>query len=478
MKKVTKLIWGAVPVLALAVGASAQASSHREAPSIADDPAADNTDTYAWMSPDGRFLNVVANWIPLEEPSGGPNFHKFSSEVRYEVHITRGNQNLNDAYFYVIQFNTSAFPQVDPADLNAPLGGGKEFFYQISGQTQNYSVTKYTSYIDSLNRFRYRETYVAGPYTPAPANIGPRTDAVVRANVPYDDAYAQTFVSSLGGTRGRVFAGPRDDAFYVDLGGIFDLANLRPTGVAQDGVAGYNTHSIALEIPLTELLPANRLNPDGTALAGFANETVLGVWAASSRRQQTVRGTNGVDDQRGSWIQVSRLGLPLVNEALIGLQDKDRWNRLPPSTDVPVFGAYFLNPVIVRDAEAVGIYAALGVDPTPFRSNRLDIIDIINLTNYPTPGAHNIPLSATGDVLRVAPDAPAGFPNGRPLQGGALANQEQADVTDVLLSVLLAGGALAISDGVNYNDKNLLTVFPYLPLPHRGYDEGHGTPTP
>ena len=128
--------------------------------------------------------------------------------------------------------------------------------------------------------------------------------------------------------------------------------------------------------------------------------------------------------------------------------------------------AYFLNPVVVRDAEAVGIYAALGVDPTPFKSNRLDIIDIINLKDIPSAGAHSFGLNVTGDVLRVDMATDSGFPNGRPLVGGAQPHMEQSDVTDVLLSVILAGGALTVADGVDYNDKPFLADFPYLAAPH------------
>jgi hypothetical protein len=468
MKIKSKLMLGAaIPAIALAVSNTSFASSHREAPAISEDPAADNTDVYAWMSPDHSKLYVVANYIPLEEPSGGPNFHKFSDDVRYEIHIARGANNLDDALTYYITFSTSSINYVDPADLNAAVGGGKEFFAQLSGQMQTYSIQKF----DVARRVKRT---IAQGIPVAPVNIGPRTDAVIRGGTAYNDAYiAANFIHNMG-NEGRVFAGPRDDAFYVDLGGVFDLANLRPQGVAQDGVAGYNTHTIALEIPV-ERLTANGQAPGSTP----GNETTLGVWAAASRRKvKILRQYEGEEQICGPFVQVSRLGLPLINEAVIGLQDKDKWNRSHPSQDVPVFGAYFLNPVVVRDAEAVGIYAALGVDPTPFKSNRLDIINIINLTNIPTEGAHSIPLTATGDVLRVDMATNSGFPNGRSLQGGVRPDQEQADVTDVLLSVLLSGGALALSDGANYNDKPLLTEFPFLASPWRGFDEGHGKVTP
>jgi hypothetical protein len=183
---------------------------------------------------------------------------------------------------------------------------------------------------------------------------------------------------------------------------------------------------------------------------------------------------DGTTERSGDWVQVSRLGLPLVNEALIGYQDKDRYNRTKPKDDVANFGAYFLNPVVVRDAEAVGIYKALGVDPTPFKSNRTDIIETISLKDIPTPGAHSF--TAIGDVLRVDLATASAFPNGRALVPGA--NHEQADVTDVILSLVLAKGQVKISDGVDYNDCTFRSDFPFLAEPHEGFSQGHGQPTP
>jgi hypothetical protein len=311
-------------------------------------------------------------------------------------------------------------------------------------------------------------------------NIGPRTDAVVYkpASGKYDDAFAATFIRDLKGG-GRVFAGPRDDGFYVDLGGIFDLANItkdrkQPT----DGVAGYNVHSIALEIP-TEQLTGNGRRPK----MGASDEQTLGVWAAASRRKVTIRRHHG-DHAFGPWVQVSRLGLPLVNEALIGIQDKDRWNRSTPSDDLEYFAPYFLFPVVVRNAQAVGIYTELGVDDAtvealksgPDGQGRFDIINAINIKDIPTAGAHNI--KTIGDVLRVDLGIDSSFPNGRPIVGGKKPNQEQADVTDVLLTLILSGGAIQVKDNVNSNDKDFLREFPYLALPWQGFDEGHGKPAP
>jgi hypothetical protein len=436
--------------------AVAEASSHREAPAISDDPAADNTDLYAWVNAGTHDkLNVVANWIPLEEPAGGPNFHNFSDDVRYEIYVARGKKNTPVVSYY-IEFTNSKIKRVAVDDLGIGLGGGKEFFAQLSGVTQTYTVTK----VDANGK----QTVIAEGVASAPPNIGPSTDAIAYKNGGYSDKYAAGFIASTK-DGGRVWAGPRDDGFYVDLGGVFDLANLRGKGTAQDGVSGFNTHSIALEIP-TKVVAAS-----GKIPASSSVDSIIGVWTATSRRKITIRNFAGGKRDYGPWVQVSRLGVPLINEVVIGLQDKDKYNATYPADDVKNFGAYVLNPILVRDAEAVGIYAALGVDPKPFRTGRGDILDILNL------GSKDITF---GDMLRIDLSKDPGFPNGRPIPGGKAANQEQADVTDVLMQVILSKGALPdkVQDGVDYNDRDFLAEMPWLPLPHVGYDGGHGTPTP
>lgn len=442
----------------------ASASSHREAPAISRDPAADNTDLWAWVDKGThQNLNIVASYIPLEEPSGGPNFHQFSDDVLYEIHIARGDQSLKDVVTYQIYFNSTGFPSSDESDLTLPVGGGKEFFAQLAGNVQTYQIIRIEKGVATT---QINEAKIA------PVNIGPRTQAVIAGGAKYDDAFAAGFIQSFETKNGRSWVGPRDDGFYVDLGGVFDLANLRPKGQAQDGVAGFNCHTIALEIP------TNTLTGNGQAPTAGANDAqTLGIWASASRRKVRVLHNDGTEDGFGPWKQVSRLGLPLINEAVIGLQDKDKYNSSRPARDVDNFGAYFLNPVVVRDAEAVGIYKALGVPQATvdaLKHDRLDIIDTINLKA----SGHNIPLSATGDVLRVDLGMDSGFPNGRPIPYGAAPNQEQADVTDVLLSVLLSKGTVNVSDGVDYNDKPYLTDLPYLALPWEGYSQGHGKATP
>jgi Domain of unknown function (DUF4331) len=197
------------------------ASSHREAPVIALDPAADNTDLWAWVKPGTHDkLYIVAAYNPLEEPSGGPNFHSFSDDVLYEIHVARGASSLEDVVTYQIRFRTQS----------VQAGGG----FPI----QTYTVTK---------RENGQSTVIARDVRVVPPNIGPRTYGLVTkgqygaTSAAYDDAFAAGFVTPMGnsGSEGTVWAGPRDDGFYVDLGGVFDLAGLRAAGAAQDGVAGF-----------------------------------------------------------------------------------------------------------------------------------------------------------------------------------------------------------------------------------------------
>jgi uncharacterized protein DUF4331 len=468
-----------VAVLAASATAvpSARASSHREAPLVSQDPCADNVDTYAWVTPASHDkLNLVSTYIPLEEPSGGPNFHQLCDDVLYAFHIVRGNASLDPVITYYIQMHTPRPAYVDPADLAAPLGGGKEFFIQLSGMlNQTYTIWK-----DEGGT----KTRILAAGQVAPPNIGPRTYTVAgykdlptphSNEVSYTDAYAAAFIANMENGEGRAWVGPRDDGFYVDLGGVFDLANLRGKGTAQDGVAGYNTHAIVLEIPTTKLT-ADGMPPGNTP---SNDRTLIGVYAATYRQKASILRNNGAKIGVGPWVRVSRLGLPLINEAIIGLASKDYWNRSSPKDDVPIFGAYFLNPVIVRDADAVGVYAATMGAPMQYKTNRTDIIDVINLKNTPTPSAHDIPLGATGDVLRLDMAVDSGFPNGRSIPGAA-SNQEGADVTDVILSLALfrLENGINVKDGVDYNDKAFLTSMPWLALPWEGFSQGHGKPTP
>lgn len=477
MMKRTSWMSAALTALGIfSISGVAAASSHREAPAIANDPSADNTDVYAFVK--DQNLVILANYNPLEEPAGGPNFHGFSDDVLYEIHIVRGPTSLNDAITYQIRFSTQLPARIDPnAPSNVPAAG-QEFFSQIAGAVQTYQITK-------IAAGQPTKTIVNSAKI-APANIGPLTSQVAYG-IPAGTSYENFFVGGKGsvitqldgGKEGRAFVGPRDDGFYVDLGAVFDLANLRALAgqAGVDNVAGYNTHTIALEIPLTVANGGKAVDASGPN----DNQTI-GVWASASRRKTTILRKDNKPNAFGPWVQVSRLGLPLINEAVIGLQDKDRWNRLTPKDDLKVFGAYFLNPVIVRDAEFRGLYGAGGALQATcapdaaalsgLKSNRTDIINVINLA--PT---HKI--TSVGDVLRVDLGIPSGFPNGRALNPGKAT--EQADVVNVELNLLLCQLKIPDAfpwDGASSNDAVFRNDFPFLAAPWEGFSQGHSKPSP
>lgn len=454
----------------LGAPAAALASSHREAPAIARDPSADNTDLYAWVQ--GPNLVIVASYIPLQEPAGGPNFYGFADDVLYEIHVARGPDSLEDALTYQFRFTTTPYPYHDPAALDPTPAGGNEFFSQIAGGAQTVTITKLEG---------SSQTTILSGSPVAPPNIGPRTNTLVYGAPPAGyPAYSVSsqFLKTMMNGEGRAWVGPRDDGFYVDLGHTFDLAGLcpamaspNPPCTARNNLAGFNVHTIALEIPLVKV-------NGGPVSPGPSDAQTLGIWASASRRKVRVLRAGGDHDGFGPWVQVSRVGLPLINETVIGLQDKDKYNRTHPRDDLANFGAYILNPILVRDAEFAGFYGA-GQPLEPFaaqletlKQNRTDIVDIINLKPQSL-GAHNI--TTVGDVLRIDLGLPSGFPNGRPLVPGT--NQEQADVTDVALTLILTGQVgTTVGDGVGTNDRLFLNNFPYLPPPWEGANEGHFKP--
>ena len=471
MKRTRNNLWlGALSALGIVITAPlASASSHKEAPVISTDPQADNCDLYAWVSADNLNLNIVGTWIPLEEPGGGPNYNKLSDDVLYEFHIARGVGVLDDFATYQFKFSTVAIPYKAPAPANDPFAGnGDQFFAQITPYfVQTYTVTRIAA--DGTS------AVVASGAQAAPPNIGPQTSGSAYTNAAYagggsgvyDTAFQAKFIKATaeaGGAKGQVFAGPVDDPFFTDISAIFDLANLRPLAgkAGVDNLAGYNTHAIVLQVPLTTLIDTT----GGKTAHDDAN--LLGIWASSSRHKVSVMRYDGTNEGIGPWVQVSRLGLPLINEAVIGIQDKDKWNRYVPKDDVAYFAPYFLNPVLVRDANALGLYGTgklLGNNFAAESTGRTDILDIVQLKAQ----GHTVAIAAgtTGDVLRLDTSLPSGFPNGRKL----------ADpVTDVLIDVILTGNPvkpIPSPTGVSANDVAFNAAFPYVALPWEGFSHGH-----
>src|SRR6185436_10328575 len=301
---------------------------------------------------------------------------------------------------------------------------------------------------------------------------------------------------------GRVWAGQAADFYYLDEKGIFDVLNLagdaassfvkvngvrlqvpgaRQSPQAENVFTGFNLFSIALELPTPKLtgtgqLPAHDGTPgDDTLLAIHVSESRKSIRVLSKERYEK-------DRARGRWVRVGRNALPLFNAGLVGVQDQEKYLRSDPLDDFENFGQYVLNPILVRDVEALGIYKALGVDPVPdsLKFNRVDLLRIVNLDDIPFPGAHHVPIApgTVGDVLRVDMAIDSSFPNGRPIIGGVDRNHEQADVSDVLLTLILSPdpSTVQIGDGVDYSAAQRRLAFPWIPVALQGLTQGHGAP--
>ncbi len=306
-----------------------QASSHREAPMISNDPLADNTDVYAFRSPDDpNTITIIANYIPFELPEGGPNYYTFGTNIRYEIHIKNKTSTTIDDILYRFTFS---YVNQDPST-----------FFNIRLGKQNLKTTYVCE--KSVNGGAF-VTIVNNGVVP-PANIGPRSiqNPVVGLGAPNYDALITAAIATTAGGE-KVFCGPVDDPFFVDLAGAFDVGNFRPEGNTtnppKDAVTRFNVHSIALKIPINLLQKDGKNVSQATSI--LDGDFVIGVWASASRQQIKTINAAGVNTFSGPWVQVSRLGMPLTNEAIIPVGMKDKWNSGSPATDLQ-YAAYFSNP--------------------------------------------------------------------------------------------------------------------------------------
>ncbi len=299
----------------------------------------------------------------------------------------------------------------------------------------------------------------------------------------YDQPFVDTFIHPLA-NGGRIIAGQFDDPYQLDEKGIFDLVNLSRGDLggipgarrapATDVFTGFNLFSIALEVPMRDIFPHGI--PHNGQLRPNSTDSLLRVWSTISRREtQTVDASNVITGLKGSgdWVQVGRNALPLFNAGLVGTQRQTLYVRSSPMRDVTNFGADVLFPVLVRDAEALGIYKALGVPDAAvagLKGPRFDIINAINL-GRPIPVADGF----TGDVITLDAAINSAFPNGRRMGGGTAPNRNQVNVNSVLISLIVAGNpAAGLAKGVEVNDKNYLDRFPFLAPAHQGLFQGHG----
>ena len=332
MRKTTKTILTLTGVLAtaLAIGVwdsqknYVEASSHREAPLIANDPLADNTDLYAFRSPDDtNTVTIIANYVPLQLPQGGPNYASFGENIRYEIHIENDGTTGDDITY---RFTFSKTNEDSTTFFNIRLG--KE------NLKTTYTCEK------SVNGGAFT-TIVSNGAVPPPY-IGPRS---IGGGAGLGTTYATLVTSAiLTATSGeKVYCGPSDDAFFVDLGGIFDLGQTRGAGLGVDGVGHKNVHSIAIKVPISSL------QKTGLSVSSAVNildsDFVIGVWASASRKAtKTLSSSGGAPTNSGAWVQVSRLGMPLTNEAIIPIGSKDKWNSLTPYNEDSNMESYFCNP--------------------------------------------------------------------------------------------------------------------------------------
>jgi hypothetical protein len=445
-------------MLAIATTA-ALASSHREAPAISLDPSADISDFYAFISPDDPDKVVfLMNVNPLEAPGGGPNFHRFDDSVRYKIHVDNEGDGIADKVF-VFQFDTTyAMPDT--------------FLYNVGpvDNLANVNIQQtYTAWVmeDGVRRDLVTD---ANPGKVAPINVGVASDG---GYDPYGTGLS-TLTASYIKTAGdyRFFAGPRQEGFYVDLERTFDLLNLGYTDNTNT-LLGYNVHTIAIEVPMTEL------TRDGQFPSALNQNEVIACWATTHRQRVRVLNDDGSSDDSGNWQQVSRLGNPLVNEVVIPIKDKDLFNASRPMDDIQ-FLSYVTDPLLPVYMEAIlgipnpGSYdAGLGI------GGREDLV-LAFLTGHPAlgtmPGGYALGGPIPGEfgktfgafeALRMNLTLPTGFPNGRLVQD---------DVVDVALSAmagLLIDGTF-VPDGVDSTGVQYLDTFPFLGDPWSGDDHPAG----
>jgi len=437
----------AIFVVALAL-MPGEASSHREAPLLAQDPMADNTDVYAFVSPDAPdTVTLIANFIPFQKPDGGPNFYSFDPNVVYEIHIDNNGDAVEDVTYQwrfttevrntaTFLYNTGTVTSLDDPDLNV-----RQFYRltRIDGPRRTGTVIE-----------------LSGRLPVPPPNIGPRS-------TPNYGALGGGIQSLPGNI--TVFAGQRDEGFYVDLG-IFDLLGVG-SGAVEDSTAGFNVSSLAIRVPKSALArggstPTNASDPSA----------IIGVWSTASRFATRTLSA-GAQQHSGALVQVSRLGNPLVNEAVIDLARKDAFNGIEPTSDSVALDR-------VTDPEVPKLLKLIfNVDSPPAPRNDLVAIFLTGIPGLNQPANVRaaemlrlnmaIPPTSSPDRMGVLGGDLAGFPNGRRVGD---------DVLDIVLQAAAGGTPLtpaynrspnnSLGDGVSRNDVAYLTSFPYLGIPHAG----------
>ncbi len=481
-------------------------SSHREAPEISQDPVADNTDTYAFVSPDDpTTVTILTNYIPLQDPPGGPNFFEFGDDVLYVIYIDNDGDAIPEiAYQFQFQsqianpntflYNTGPITSLTSSNWNkrqtytVTRVTGKDATVGGPGGGPSASAAANHEHNGKHEAPEKGSTSVLGKNLACPpCNIGPRS-------TPNYAALASAAIAKLPSGE-TVFAGQRQDGFFVDLGAIFDLADLRPfqnlhlipsaAAMAVDATKSLNVHSIALKVPI------NRLTGDGsTPTDATKANSVLGIWGAAYRRRiRMIDPANDALSESGPWVQVSRLGNPLFNEVIVPLGKKDEWNAGQPSDDKE----YLPN---VQHPELAGLLPVLYPNVFPnlakLSAPRADLVAVL-LTGLPSgvvPNFQNYTGKTPADMLRLNVAIPptttnpnpfgllgndaAGFPNGRRVFDDVVGIELRAiaGVTYTLIdkTYTLDAAASLLTEGLTPPATRYQSTFPYLSTPLDGYD--------
>jgi hypothetical protein len=471
-------------------------SSHREAPEISKDPAADNADVYAFVSPDKPdTVTLISNFVPLQDPPGGPNFFEFGDDVRYSIHIDNdgdGRPEISYVFKFVTQlrnpdtflYNTGPITSLNSQNWN------KRQFYSVT-RVEGDDTTAYGT-SNGKKHHHLKATVLGRHLACPPCNIGPRS-------TPNYAHLGRAAVHHLPGGI-RVFAGQRLDGFYVDLGAVFDLGDLRPfqnlhliptpAAPGVDATKALNIHTIALQIPIKQLT-ANHSAPKNPS----HKSSVIGVWSAASRRKvRIIDKHNDSLSESGPWVQVSRLGNPLFNEVIVPLGDKDRWNARYPADD-KAFAKYVEHPELAKLLPV--LYPGVFPHLKNLTKARADLVAIL-LTGIPpgiVPGFQNYTGPVQADQLRLnlaIPPSPnpnrfgllggdaAGFPNGRRVSDDIVAIELRAiaGVTYALVDKSYtpdgAAGLLEQWEASQHatvpGPHRYQSTFPYLAPPKDGFD--------
>lgn len=449
-------------------------SSHREAPNLQTDPTADNTDVYAFTAPDAPgSITVAADWIPGQVPANGPLFFRFDDRARYYLNFDNNGDGAPDVR-YRFEFKTKL---KTPGSNLYSRDGVQNFSDPGLNLRQTYDITRETYRNGKLKSAKKVARNLPSP----PSNVGPKT-------FPNYSNFVNASIRNLPGG-GKVFAGQRDDPFFLDLGATFDSINIRSgtgnTGLGKDDFADLSTSSIVLQLPEKLVTRDHK----AVASADSAN-AVVGVWASTDRRRLEV--TNArfsagspkkVGGRANQWVQVSRLGNPLVNELLVPIGMKDKYNQLTPAADPKFLLKYVQNPELAR------VINRLFPVNAP-EKNRTDLVQAV-LSGIPGVNQHSgkfagrpvdtlklnlgVPPTTTPSRFGVIGGDSAGFPNGRRLFDDA------ADIDIEVVAGIISPSPPPLSrvlgDGVDQNDKAFLPSFPYLADPSSGFDSNPGQRT-